>query len=205
MRGLIGRKIGMTQRFDDNGNLIPITIIEAGPCVVTQVKTADKDGYDAVQVGFGEVKEKHTTKPVRGHFAKKNLPPRRVLAEFEPLQGFDYAPGQEFNVTLFREGERISVTGISKGKGFAGVIKRHGFSRGPETHGQSEYLRSPGSIGQASDPSRVFKGTRMAGHHGAKRVTTRNLEVVGIDTKQNQLFVKGAVPGGKNGIVLLKK
>ncbi len=205
MRGLIGKKIGMSQIYGENGNLIPVTVIEAGPCVVTQLKTVKKDGYDAVQVGFGERKEKHTTKPMGGHFKKAGVNSRRVLAEFDLVAGFNYEPGQEFGVSLFREGDIVNVAGTSKGKGFSGVMKRHGFSGGPKTHGQREYDRSPGSIGQASDPSRVFKGMRMAGQYGNKRVTAQNLEVVRVDKDRNHILVKGAIPGAYNGIVYIIK
>ena len=205
MRGLIGKKIGMTQVFGDHGTMFPVTVVEVGPCVVTQVKTEIKDGYAAVQLGFGERKEKHTNKPMKGMFDKAKTTPKRILSEFEPIQGFDYEIGQEFGASIFKEGDLVNVTGTSKGKGFAGVIKRHGFSRGPLTHGQKEYLRSPGSIGQGSDPSRVFKGMRMAGHMGVEKVTVKNLEVVRVDGEKNQLLIKGAVPGVQNSFILIKK
>jgi len=205
MRGLIGKKIGMTQVFGEQGTMIPVTVVEAGPCVVTQVKTEENDGYSSVQLGFGERKEKHTNKPRKGLFEKAKTSPKRLLSEFEPIQGFDYQVGQEFGASIFKEGDMVNITGTSKGKGFAGVIKRHGFSRGPVTHGQKEYLRAPGSIGQASDPSRVFKGMRMAGHKGVEKVTVKNLEIVGIDNEKNQLMIKGSVPGVNNSFVLIKK
>lgn len=205
MRGLIGKKIGMTQIFGEHGSMIPVTVVEAGPCVVTQVKTEERDGYSAIQLGFGDRKEKHTNKPQKGLFDKAKSDPKRMLSEFEPIQGFDYQLGQEFGASIFKEGDVVHVTGTSKGKGFAGVIKRHGFSRGPVTHGQKEYLRAPGSIGQASDPSRVFKGMRMAGHKGVEKVTVKNLEVVGVDSEKNQLMIKGALPGVNNSFVLIKK
>lgn len=205
MRGLIGKKVGMTQIFGNEGTVFPVTIVEVGPCVVTQIKTNEKDGYSAVQLGFGERKEKHTNKPMNGLYAKTNISPKKVLSEFKPISGYEYRVGQEFGASIFKEGEMVNVTGTSKGKGFAGVIKRHGFSRGPVTHGQREYLRSPGSIGQASDPSRVFKGMKMAGHSGVQKVTVKNLEIVKIDSSNNQLFIKGAVPGVKNSYVLIKK
>jgi large subunit ribosomal protein L3 len=205
MRGLIGKKVGMTQVYNESGNLIPVTVIEAGPCVVTQVKTADKDGYDAVQVGFGERKEKHTTKQMQGHFNKAKVTPKRVLAEFDVVPGFEYKLGQAFGASLFKEGDVVKVSGITKGKGFAGVMKRHGFAGGPKTHGQKEYYRSPGSIGQASDPSRVFKGMKMAGQYGNKRDTKLNLVVVKVDQEKNHLLVKGSVPGPNNGIVYITK
>jgi len=205
MRGLIGKKIGMTQIYTEDGVRVPVTIVQAGPCTVTQVKSKAVDGYEAVQVGFGPAKPKHTTKPLQGHFAKAGIQPLKVLAEFEGVPGFEYKQGQTFTVSLFKEGDRVSITGKSKGKGFAGVIKRHGFHRQPKTHGTKNTLRHPGSIGQASDPSRVFKGMRMAGHYGNARVTVRNLEIVKVDTEQNQVFIKGAVPGANNGIVYITK
>ncbi len=205
MRGLIGKKIGMTQIFGNEGAVFPVTIVEAGPCVVTHIKTDGQDGYSAVQLGFGERKEKHTNKPMKGLFSKAKISPKKVLSEFEPISGFDYKVGQEFSASIFKEGDLVNVTGTSKGKGFTGVIKRHGFSRGPQTHGQREYLRSSGSIGQGSDPSRVFKGMKMAGHAGVRKVTVKNLEIVKVDSEKNQLFIKGAVPGVNNSYVLIKK
>lgn len=205
MRGLIGKKIGMTQVFGDHGTMVPVTVIDAGPCVVTQVKTEDKDGYTSVQLGFGERKEKHTNKPMMGMFDKAKTTPKRILSEFDPIQGFEYKVGQEFGASIFKEGDIVNVTGTSKGKGFAGVMKRHGFSGGPKTHGQREYDRAPGSIGQGSDPSRVYKGMRMAGHMGVEKVTVRNLEIVRVDSGKNQLLIKGAVPGVQNSFILIKK
>ena len=205
MRGLIGKKIGMTQVFGDHGTMFPVTVVEVGPCVVTQVKTEIKDGYAAVQLGFGERKEKHTNKPMKGMFDKAKTTPKSILSEFEPIQGFDYEIGQEFGASIFKEGDLVNVTGTSKGKGFAGVIKRHGFSRGPLTHGQKEYLRSPGSIGQGSDPSRVYKGMRMAGHMGNAKVTIRGIKVVTVDIDRNLLLLKGTVPGGRNSLIKIRK
>ena len=205
MRGLIGKKIGMTQVYNDEGTMIPVTIVEAGPCTVIQVKSINNDGYEAVQVGFGERKAKHVNKPLNGQFKKSGVQPKKILMEFNIVPGFDYKQGQEFNVSLFKEGDRVHVSGISKGAGFAGVIKRHNFHRQPETHGQTEYLRHPGSIGQASSPSRVFKGMRMAGHKGNKRVTVKNLEIVKVDIENNMLVIKGAVPGANNNIVAITK
>ncbi|MFQ6612047.1 MAG: 50S ribosomal protein L3 [Fidelibacterota bacterium] len=205
MRGLIGKKVGMTQIYGDAGNLIPVTVIEAGPCVVTQIKTTTKDGYNAIQVGFGERKEKHTSKQLQGHFQKAQVTPKQVVAEFEAVTGFEYKLGQAFGAALFKTGDVVKVSGITKGKGFAGVMKRHGFSGGPKTHGQKEYYRSPGSIGQASDPSRVFKGMRMAGHYGNKRDTKRNLVVVKVYPDKNFLLVRGSIPGPNNGIVYITK
>jgi len=205
MRGMIGKKIGMTQVYGSDGTLIPVTVIEAGPCVVTQVKTESKDGYEAVQIGFGKRKEKHTSKPLKGHFTKAGVDPRRFLAEFEKVTGFDYQAGQEFDASIFSVGDIVDVSGTSKGHGFTGVMKRHGFKGGPATHGQREYDRSPGSIGQASDPSRVFKGMRMAGQYGNKRKTVQNLEIIQVNKENNQLLLKGAVPGANNGIVYIIK
>ena len=205
MRGLIGKKIGMTQVFSNNGSLLPVTIVEAGPCVVTQIKTIMRDGYDAIQVGYSDLKEKHLNKPQSGHFKKSNSAPKRYLAEFKPVANYDYKTGQEFGVSLFREGELVSVSGTSKGKGFSGVMKRHGFGGGPKTHGQREHPRSPGSIGQASDPSRVFKGMKMAGQYGNKKVSSRNLEIVSVLKESNQLLIKGAIPGANNGIIYISK
>jgi large subunit ribosomal protein L3 len=205
MRGLIGKKVGMTQLFTETGQVVPVTVVEAGPCVVTQVKTKAQDGYDSVQVGFLDRKEKHLTRPLQGHFRKAGVTPKKYLTEFDIVPGFEYKPGQTFTVALFKVGDRVNVTGRSKGHGFAGVIKRHRFHRQPETHGQSEYLRHPGSIGQASDPSRVFKGMKMAGHYGNRKVTVRNLEVVKIDEEKNQLFLKGAVPGARNSLLKITK
>ena len=205
MRGLIGKKIGMTQIFNDGGQAIPVTVIEGGPCVVTQVKTDASDGYDAIQVGYGERKNKHSNKALNGHFEKAKTDVKRVLAEFVPVPDYEYKTGQEFGVSLFKEGEYVDVSGTTKGKGFSGVMKRHGFKGGPKTHGQREHPRSAGSIGQASDPSRVFKGMKMAGQYGNKRMTVRNLEVILVDSEKNQILLKGAVPGAKNGIIFITK
>ena len=205
MRGLLGKKVGMTRIFDDNGNAVPVTVLQAGPCTVTQVKTMNNDGYEAVQVGYGERKEKHLTKPLKGHFDNSGVAPNKVLAEFDTVPGFDYKVGQSFHVGLFKEGEYVSVSGFSKGKGFTGVIKRHNFSRQKKTHGTGHTERAPGSIGQASDPSRVFPGMRMAGRHGNLKVTVENLEVMKVDKNNNQLLVRGSVPGAKNGALIIRK
>ena len=205
MRGLIGKKIGMTQVFNKTGSLIPVTIVEAGPCVVTQIKTLDSDGYDSVQIGFSDLKNKHSNKALSGHFNKANSKAKKYLAEFKPVSNYDYKTGQEFGVSLFKEGEMVSVSGTSKGKGFSGVMKRHGFGGGPKTHGQREHPRSAGSIGQASDPSRVFKGMKMAGQYGNKKVSTRNLEIISVVKQNNQLLIKGAIPGANNGIIYISK
>ena len=196
----------MTRIFDENGNADAGTVIEAGPCYVTQVKTVDNDGYSAVQFGFGEKREKSANKPEKGHVAKAGKKPFLILKEFrdfessEPLQ-----LGQEVKVDLFKEGEQVKVTGVSKGKGFAGVVKRHHFGGGPVTHGQSDRLRAPGSLGQSSYPSRVFKGLRMAGRMGGEQVTVRNLKVLKVDPENNIIIVKGAIPGAANGFVLIRK
>ena len=205
MRGLLGKKVGMTRIFDHNGNAVPVTVLQAGPCTVTQVKTMNNDGYEAVQVGYGERKEKHLKKPLKGHFDASGVVPKRVLAEFDTVPGFDYKVGQSFHVGLFKEGEYVSVSGFSKGKGFTGVIKRHNFSRQKKTHGTGHTERAPGSIGQASDPSRVFPGMRMAGRHGNLKVTVENLKVMKVDKNNNQLLVRGSVPGAKNGALIIRK
>tara|TARA_B100000073_G_scaffold289580_1_gene252019 strand:- start:1226 stop:1840 length:615 start_codon:yes stop_codon:yes gene_type:complete len=204
MRGLLGKKIGMTRIFDSDGNVIPVTALEVGPCVVTQVKTLKNDGYDAVQVGYGE-KKKNITMGLSGHFKKAGVKPSKVLAEFDTVPGFDYSVGQEFHIGIFQEGDYVRVSGKSKGRGFTGVIKRHNFARQKKTHGTGHTERAPGSIGQASDPSRVFPGMKMAGRHGNQKVTVENLVVVKINKENNILLVKGAVPGSKNGTLLISK
>ena len=195
----------MTRIFDDNGNAVPVTVLQAGPCTVTQLKTMNIDGYEAVQIGYGERKQKHLTKPLKGHFDKAGIEPKKVLAEFDKVPGFDYKVGQSFHVGLFKEGEYVSISGLSKGKGFTGVIKRHNFSRQKKTHGTGHTERAPGSIGQASDPSRVFPGMRMAGRHGNSKVTVENLEIMKVDKDNNQLLVRGSVPGARNGALLIRK
>ena len=193
MRGLIGKKIGMTRVFNSAGHSVPVTVLEVGPCYVTQVKTMKNDGYDAVQLGFLELKEKHITKPLEGHFKKFNVKPRKILAEFKSVPEFDYKPGQIFNVSLFNEGEFVSVSGKSKGRGFSGTIKKYSFSTQRKTHGQGDTHRHVGSIGAASDPSRVFPGKKMPGRYGNKTVCVKELEVVGVNESKNQLLVKGSV------------
>ena len=195
----------MTRIFDDNGNAVPVTVLQAGPCTVTQLKTMNIDGYEAVQIGYGERKQKHLTKPLKGHFDRAGIEPKKVLAEFDKVPGFDYKVGQSFHVGLFKEGEYVSISGLSKGKGFTGVIKRHNFSRQKKTHGTGHTERAPGSIGQASDPSRVFPGMRMAGRHGNSKVTVENLEIMKVDKDNNQLLVRGSVPGARNGALLIRK
>ena len=205
MRGLLGKKIGMTRIFDDSGNMLPVTVLEVGPCVVTQMKTSAVDGYDAIQVGYLDKKSKHLSKALKGHFEKSGVVPKKILAEFEQVPGFDYKLGQSFHVGIFSEGDFVRVSGVSKGKGFTGVIKRHNFSRQKKTHGTGHTERAPGSIGQASDPSRVFPGMRMAGRHGNSKVTVENLRVIKVKKENNQIFLKGAVPGARDGIVVISK
>ena len=205
MKGIIGKKVGMTQIFDEQGNAIPVTVIQAGPCYVTQVRTADRDGYVGIQLGFGESKPQRLTKGQLGHLQRNNLPALRYLREFRVKDGeLDVAEGQQITADVFAKGERVDVIGTSKGRGFAGGIKRHHFRRQPKTHGASDRTRAPGSVGQNTDPGRTFKGKRMAGHMGSERVTTENLEVVVVDAEKNLLAVRGSVPGQNGGIVLIK-
>lgn len=202
-KGLIGKKIGMTQLFDEKGNVIPVTVIELGPCPVVQKKTTETDGYNAVQLGFGEVKVQRVNKPVKGHYAKANVAPRKLLKEFR-LKDIDALNvGDIIKADVFEVGEKVDVTGISKGKGTAGVIKRWNFSRLKETHGSGPVVRKGGSVGACSDPSRVFKGKKMAGRLGSERVTIQNLDVVKVDAENNLIAVKGAVPGPRGGIVVV--
>ncbi|MCB9202107.1 MAG: 50S ribosomal protein L3 [Flavobacteriales bacterium] len=206
MSGIIGKKIGMTSLFDENGKNIPCTIIQAGPCTVTQVKTEDTDGYKSVQLGYDEVSDKNVGKAMLGHFKKADTTPKRKLVEFYGEFTETLSLGDSVNVELFSEGEFVDVTGTSKGKGFQGVVKRHGFAGVMEsTHGQHNRLRAPGSIGAGSDPSRVFKGMRMAGRMGGEQVTVQNLQVVKVDSEKNLLIVKGAVPGAKNSYVIIRQ
>jgi large subunit ribosomal protein L3 len=200
MRGLLGKKIGMTRIFDQTGMPKVATVIEAGPCLVVQVKTKDKDGYNAVQLGFENKKESRTAKPLLGHFKKANAQPQRVLREFRDF-GREVKAGDRIGADLFQEGERVSVSGLSKGRGFQGVVKRHQFSGGSKTHGQSDRLRAPGSIGSSSFPKRVFKGLRMGGRMGYDRVTVRNMEIIKIIPDRNLILVKGGVPGARNTIL----
>ena len=205
MPGLLGKKIGMTSVFSAEGKNLPCTVIEVGPCVVTQVKTLEKDGYEAVQLGFQDQKEKHTTQPEMGHFKKAGVTPKRYLAEFKNFET-SYNLGDVISVDYLENAGFVDVIGTSKGKGFQGVVKRHGFGGVMQaTHGQHNRLRAPGSIGAGSDPSRVFKGMRMAGRMGGKQVTVQNLQVLKVDQEQNLLVVKGAVPGAKNSYVIIKK
>ena len=201
--GLMGRKVGMTQVFDEEGRAVPVTVIAAGPCYVTQVKTTATDGYSAVQLGFTEVAPGKLKQPQRGHL--KDLPYLKYLREWRVNDASAFEVGQKVDVSIFQPGDRVAVTGTSKGKGFQGVVKRHGFAGGPRTHGQSDRLRAPGSVGAGTTPSRVFKGMRMAGRMGGARVTVPNLQVVRADPERNLLLVRGAVPGAREGLVLIAK
>ena len=198
MKYILGKKVEMTQRFKDDGQVVPVTVVQAGPCVVTQVKTAEKDGYDAVQIGYDDVKK--LPKPQKGHL--KKLGDKRYLREFRIDQPASVKRGDTITVSIFQPGDKVSVTGTSKGRGFQGVVKRHGFHGSPASHGHKDQLRMPGSIG-ATDAARVFKGTRMGGQMGAQRVTVNVLEIVEVETKKNLLYVKGAIPGARTGLVLL--
>ena len=203
MKTLIGKKVGMTQIFDEKGNVIPVTVIEAGPCSVVQVKTVETDGYDAVQLGFGAVKERKVNKPVKGHFAKAKVTPTKHLREFRVADVSSVKVGDEIKADTFVAGDSVDIQGITKGKGFQGVIKRHGQSRGPMGHG-SMYHRRPGSMGSTSTPGRVFKGKKLPGHMGNETVTVQNLEIIKVDLDKNVLLVKGSVPGIKGSILKIR-
>lgn len=206
MPALIGKKIGMTNIFDNDGKIIPVTVVEAGPCTVVNLRTLEKNGYEAVQLGFEKIKENKINKPLQGYFQKLGVEPKRILKEFRNLNPKEYKIGDEIKVDVFQEGDVVNVHGVSKGKGFQGVMKRHGFGGvGGTTHGQSDRLRAPGSIGASSFPSRVFKGQRMAGRTGCDNVTVRNLKVVKVDAEKNLIFIKGAIPGHNNSIVEIIK
>jgi len=204
MIGLIGKKVGMTQIFSDQGEALPVTVIEAGPCTVTEVRTAERDGYTAVQLGFGTNKATRFTRPVLGQFKKRNLPASRTVREFRIDGGGEYQVGQTLTVEMFEKGTHVDVQGVTKGRGFQGVIKRHGFVAGHASHGPT-FGKQPGSIGASAYPSRVIKGKRLPGHMGNEVLTIKNLEVVAIDAEQNVLMVRGAVPGPANGLVLIRK
>jgi len=201
MSGLLGKKIGMTRIFDELGNTVPVTVLQAGPCYVLQLKTEEKDGYNAVQLGFEEKKEKNVTKPILGHLKKAGTQPLRKIKEFPVFAEKDLKLGDEVKVDIFQPGDRVKITGLSKGRGFTGVMKRHNFSGGQVTHGQSDRLRAPGSLGQSSSPSRVFKGIKMAGRMGNEQVSLPNVKVVKVDPEKNLLFVKGGIPGARNSYV----
>lgn len=202
-KGLIGKKIGMTQIFDEAGKVVPVTVIEAGPCVVTQLKTAENDGYEAVQLGFGDVSPKHKNKPMTGHFKKNDLPFKRTLKEFRLDDISNVNVGDVLKADVFAAGDVIDVSGVSKGKGFQGAIKRHNQHRLKETHGTGPVVRQAGSMGACSSPSRIFKGKGMAGHMGAENVTVQNLVIVKIDAENNLIAIKGAIPGPKGGVVCI--
>ena len=202
-KGLIGKKIGMTQLFDEKGNFIPVTVIEAGPCAVVQKKTTEKDGYEAVQLGFGDVKPNRVNKPMKGHFAKYDVAPKKVLREFKLADAASMNEGDIVKADVFAAGEKVDVSGTSKGKGYAGAIKRWNFGRLKETHGSGPVARHQGSMGACSDPSRVFKGKKMPGHLGSEKVTVQNLDIVKVDAENNLIAVKGAVPGAKGGYVVI--
>lgn len=205
MLGIIGKKIGMSQLFLENGEIVPVTVVEAGPCSVVQVKTPEKDGYSAVQLGFEKAKERLLRKPDLGRFKAVGIEPKKHLVEIRDFEDTYCRVGQMVTVEIFKVGDSVKVIGKSKGRGFQGVVKRHGFSGGPRTHGQSDRLRAPGSIGASAYPSHVIKGVRMAGRMGGKRRTVANLEVVKIDAANNLLYIKGAIPGGKNAIVTIRR
>jgi len=202
-KAILGKKVGMTQVFTDEGIAVPVTVIEAGPCLIAQKKTIANDGYNAIQLGFGDKRENLFNKPMKGHFEKAGIKPKRYLREIRVDDIDAYEVGQEINADIFAPGEKVDVVGTTKGRGFSGAIKRHGFHRGPMAHG-SKYHRRPGSLG-AKGPARVFKGRKLPGHYGAERVTIQNLEVVRADAGQNLLAVKGAIPGPRGGLVMVKQ
>jgi large subunit ribosomal protein L3 len=204
VRGLLGTKLGMTQLWDENNRVVPVTVIDAGTNVVTQIRSAESDGYAAIQLGFGEVKPSKVTKPLAGHFQKAGVTPRRHLVEIRTADADNYALGQEIGVDVFTSGERIDVTGTSKGKGFAGVMKRHGFAGVSASHGAHRNHRKPGSIGGCATPGRVFKGLRMAGRMGVDTITVQNLAVHSVDTEKGLILVKGAIPGPRGTVVVLR-
>lgn len=203
IRVILGKKMGMSQIYDDN-HLIPVTVVEAGPCIVVQRKVKEKEGYNAIQLGFEEVKEARVNKPKSGHFRKAKVSPCRFLKEFRVEDIGGLKVGDVIKVSVFKEGDLVDVTGVSKGKGFAGVVKRYGFKGGPASHGAKHWHRRPGSIGASADPSRVFKGKKMPGRMGSKKVTTRNLKLVKIDEELNLLLIEGSLPGRKRGFVAIK-
>lgn len=201
--GILGRKIGMTQLFDENGNLVPVTVVQAGPCVVVQKRTLERDGYEAVQLGYGSIKERKVTRPMKGHFQKAGVEPRRLLREFPLKAGAQLEEGQVIDVGMFSEGQYVDVSGTSRGKGFAGSIKRHGFARGPMSHG-SKYHRGTGGLSGSTYPGRVFKGRRMPGRMGGRRVTVRGLPVLKVDAERHLLVLRGSVPGARGSIVEIR-
>ena len=204
IKGVLGKKLGMTQVFDANNKMVPVTVVEAGPCVVTQIRTPEKDGYSAIQIAFGAIDPKKISKPLAGHFAKAGVTPRRSVAELRTLDTTNYTVGQELGATVFAAGELVDATGTSTGKGTAGVMKRHGFGGLGSSHGVDRKHRMPGSIGACSTPGRVFKGMRMMGRMGNEKITTQNLIVAGVDAERNLLLIKGAVPGTDGGLVFIR-
>jgi len=204
MNGIIAKKLGMSQIFSEDGECIPVTVLEAGPCVVVRHKTPEVDGYSAIQLGYGDAKEQRVSKPDMGQFKKAGVAPKKTLMEVSSDDLDSWPVGSEVDVSIFADAEQVNVSGISKGRGFSGTIRRHGFSKGPRTHG-SHNVRAPGSIGACSYPARVFPGKRMPGQYGAKKITVRNLDVVKVDSDRNLLYVRGAVPGSKNGIIMVRK
>jgi len=205
MKGILGRKVGMTRVFDESGVIIPVTVIQAGPCYVTQVKRTETDGYEAIQIGFEVTKPNKLNKPLLGHLKKNDLPPLRILREIRVDDASQYEVGQVLTVEMFQPGDLVDVTGTSKGRGFQGGVKRYGFGGGPRTHGQSDRLCAPGSIGAGTYPGRVLPGTRMAGRMGNERITIQNLTVVGVDPENNLILIRGAVPGHKKGLVMVRE
>jgi len=205
MSGILAQKIGMTQMFDESGLAVPVTIVQAGPCYVTQIKTEKNDGYNAVQLAFGDIKEKRVRKPMQGHFSKAGVTPKRFLVEFDFSDMQEIKTGDEIKADIFTAGMLVKVSGVSKGKGFQGTVKRHNFGGGPKTHGQSDRLRAPGSLGQSSSPSRVYKGLKMSGRMGGERKTLKSVRVVKVDAENNLLYLKGAIPGAKNTLLEIVK
>jgi len=201
LQGFLGKKIGMTQIFREDGRVVPVTVVEAGPCVVTQVKTKETDGYEAIQLGFGDVKRRN--KPQAGHLKNSRL--SRYLREVSADDSSDFEVGQTIGVDIFEQGEKVDVIGTSKGRGFAGVMKRWNFKGGPRTHGQSDRMRAPGSIGGGTTPGKVYKGLKMAGHMGNRRITVKGLEIVEIDAERNLLLIKGGIPGATNSLVMIRR
>ena len=204
IKGILGEKLGMTQVWDENNRVVPVTVVKAGPCVVTQVRTNDQDGYDSVQIAFGEIDPRKVNKPLKGHFANASVTPRRHLVELRTADAAEYALGQEITAEVFEAGQLVDASGTTKGKGFAGVMKRHGFHGVSASHGAHRNHRKPGSIGACATPGRVFKGMRMSGRMGSDTVTTQNVTVHAVDTERGLILVKGAVPGPKGGLVLIR-
>lgn len=203
MKGILGKKLGMTQLFKDD-KLIPVTLVQAGPCVISDIKTQEKDGYTALQIGYGEIKENKVNKPIKGHFKRNKLEPKKVLVELRLSDIKEYQVGQSIDASIFNEGDRADITGISKGKGFAGAMKRWNFKGQGASHGAHRVHRAPGSIGSSATPSRVFPGKKMAGRMGNERVTTRGLEIVNVDAEKNLIAIKGAIPGASGSVVLIR-